>query len=67
MVLLKKGVNYTIEITDKFAVLEVINESNNNSIDKQWENVHNTMIKSAEVTLVFLKDIKINRILTKNA
>jgi len=51
----ENGLKYAVEVTNKFAALKEINESDDNAVDKQWENVRDAIVKSAEVTVGFCK------------
>ena len=51
----ENGIKYAVEITNKFAALEEMDESDVNAVDKQWENIRDAIVKSAEATVGFCK------------
>jgi len=51
----ENGLKYAVEVTNKFAALKEINELDDNAVDRQWENVRDAIVKSAEATVGFCK------------
>ncbi|XP_070166158.1 uncharacterized protein [Polyergus mexicanus] len=48
----ENGIKYAVEVTNRFAALKEIDESDDNAVDKQWENVRDAMVKAAEATVL---------------
>lgn len=46
----ENGIKYAVEVTNKFAVLEEIDKSDDNAVNKQWENIRDAIVKSTKAT-----------------
>ncbi|KYN34991.1 hypothetical protein ALC56_10679, partial [Trachymyrmex septentrionalis] len=49
----ENGIKYAAEVTNRLAASKEINESDDNTVDKHWENVRDAIVKSAEATIGF--------------
>ncbi|XP_018337473.1 PREDICTED: uncharacterized protein LOC108745675 [Trachymyrmex septentrionalis] len=51
----ENGIKYAVEVTNRLAASKEIDESDDNTVDKHWENVRDAIVKSAEATVGFCK------------
>ncbi|XP_026827597.1 craniofacial development protein 2-like [Ooceraea biroi] len=52
------GVKYAVEVVNRFEALEEVDETEDNAVNKQWENVRDVVIKSAESTIGYCRRSK---------
>lgn len=57
----ENGTKYAVEVTNRFAALEKIDDLEMNwmnAVDNQWEKIHDAIVKSAETTIDFCEKNK---------